>query len=114
MRDAGEGAESMHPRLRWSGLLLVLTLAGLLPPALGQRSSVGAAAPAPNLIQRENAKPGTADWKLTNAGYGSRAIEGYASLTSVNRGGRIKLFVNTAAPTFTIDIFRMGYYGGLG
>ena len=44
----------------------------------------------------------------------SGAIEGYASLTSVNRGGRIKLFVNTASPTYTLDIFRMGYYGGLG
>jgi hypothetical protein len=104
----------MHPRLRWQGLLLLLTLAGVWPLALGRRPSVAAAAPAPNLIQRENAKPGTAEWKLTNPGYGSRAIEGYASLTSVNRGGRIKLFVNTAAPTFTIDIFRMGYYGGLG
>ena len=31
--------------------------------------------------------------------HSSRAIEGYASLTSVNRGGRIKLFVNTASPT---------------
>jgi hypothetical protein len=67
-----------------------------------------------NPIQRENAKPGTSEWKLTNAAYGSGAIEGYASLTSVNRGGRIKFFVNTTAPTFTLDIFRMGSYGGLG
>jgi len=104
----------MHPRLRWSCLLLLLTLAELWPPALGQPPSVAAAAPTPNLIQRENAKPGTTEWKLTNPGSGSRAIEGYASLTSVNRGGRIRLFVNTAAPTFTIDIFRMGSYGGLG
>jgi hypothetical protein len=101
----------MHPRWRPSLLLLSLPLAGLWPAVLGERT---AAAAAPNLIQRENAKPGTTEWKLTNPGAGSRAIEGYASLTSVPRGGRIKLFVNTAAPTFTIDIFRMGNYGGLG
>jgi hypothetical protein len=65
-------------------------------------------------IQIENAKPGTADWNLDNPGLLSHAIEGYASLTSVNRGDQIQLFVNTAAPSFSIDIFRMGYYGGLG
>jgi len=73
-----------------------------------------AAAQPPNLIQLENAKTGTADWQLTNPGYASGVIEGYASLTSVNRGGRILLFVSTAEPSYTIDVFRLGYYGGLG
>jgi len=41
-----------------------------------------------NLISVENAKPGTAEWKLTNHGSTSRVVEGYASLTSVPRGGR--------------------------
>ena len=67
-----------------------------------------------NLISVENAKPGTTEWKLTNHGSTSRVIEGYASLTSVPRGGRIDLFVSTAAPTYKMDIFRIGYYGGLG
>src|SRR6266851_9431737 len=67
-----------------------------------------------NYIQIENAKTGTSDWNLDNPGYSSRVIEGYASMTSVNRGEQIQLFVNTAAPSYTIDIFRMGYYGGLG
>src|SRR5580704_6881303 len=67
-----------------------------------------------NSIQIENAKPGTSDWILDNPGYSSGVIEGYASMTSVNRGEQIQLFVNTAAPSYTMDIFRMGYYGGLG
>ena len=68
---------------------------------------------AANPVQLENAKPGTAAWQLTSpAQY--REIEGYASLTSVNRGGTISLFVNTIAPTYTIEIYRMGWYGGLG
>jgi hypothetical protein len=67
-----------------------------------------------NYIQTENVKPGTAEWKITTPGYASGAIEGYASLTSVNRGGRIQFFVNTSEPSYTMDFFRMGYYGGLG
>jgi hypothetical protein len=72
-----------------------------------------ATAYAVNPIQTENAKAGTTSWKLTNPAT-SREIEGYASLTSVNRGGQISLFVNTAAPSYTIEIFRMGWYGGAG
>jgi len=66
------------------------------------------------LIVVENSKPGTTEWQLTNPGLTSGIIEGYASLTSVNRGGQIQLFVNTSEPTYTMDIFRVGYYGGLG
>jgi hypothetical protein len=71
-------------------------------------------APAANSIQIENAKPGAADWRLTIPGNLSGIIEGYASLTSVDRGGQIKLFVKTAEPTYTMDIYRLGYYQGLG
>ncbi|MES4785340.1 MAG: hypothetical protein C4294_05415, partial [Nitrospiraceae bacterium] len=68
---------------------------------------------AANPIQLENLRPGTAAWQLTQpAEYGE--IEGYASLTSVNRGGQISFFVNTAEPFYTIDIYRMGWYGGAG
>src|ERR1043165_3703546 len=66
-----------------------------------------------NPIQTENAKAGATDWKLTNPAT-SREIEGYASLTSVNRGGTISFYVNTAEANYTIDIYRMGWYGGLG
>ncbi|MEO8078131.1 MAG: N,N-dimethylformamidase beta subunit family domain-containing protein, partial [Acidobacteriota bacterium] len=65
-------------------------------------------------IQIENAKPGTTEWRLRNRGGASSVIEGYASLTSVNRGGQIALFINTAEAAYTMDIFRIGYYGGAG
>ena len=67
-----------------------------------------------NPVQLENAKVGTTEWRLTNRGYATGAIEGYASEASVNRGRQIRLFVNTASPTFTMDVFRMGYYAGAG
>ena len=66
-----------------------------------------------NPIQDENARPGTAEWQLTNPAE-TGEIEGYASLTSVPRGGNINLFVNTHDQTYRIDIYRMGWYGGAG
>ena len=66
-----------------------------------------------NHVARENSLPGTSDWRLDDPAL-LREIEGYASATSVNRGEIISLFVNTAAPTFTLDVFRTGWYAGAG
>jgi len=66
-----------------------------------------------NLIHDENARAGTTLWRLSKPA-ANHEIEGYASLTSVNRGERLLLFVNTADPTYTIDIYRMGWYDGAG
>ena len=66
-----------------------------------------------NPIQIENARTGTNDWQLNDPAENGE-IEGYASATSVNRGGQISFFVNTADPTYTIEFFRIGWYGGLG
>jgi hypothetical protein len=66
-----------------------------------------------NPIIIENQKVGTTTWQLTKPAT-RREIEGYASLTSVNRGDSIQLFVNTKEPNYTIEIFRMGWYGGAG
>ena len=70
-------------------------------------------ASATNPTQIENSKPGTTAWQLSNPAK-DHEIEGYASLTSVNRGESIGLFVNTEDESYTIEIFRMGWYGGLG
>src|SRR4051795_11946156 len=68
---------------------------------------------AQNPIQTENSKPGTSAWTLTNPAV-NREIEGYASLTSVNIGGSINFSVSTSDSTFKIEIFRTGWYGGVG
>lgn len=74
-----------------------------------------------NLIQRENEKPGTQDWMLKNARidpvtkYRCPWIEGYCSRTSVRAGETISFHVSTnPASPFTLEIYRMGYYGGDG
>jgi hypothetical protein len=61
----------------------------------------------------ENARPGTSEWRLTDEAK-NREIEGYASATSINRGESIDFFVSTGDAMYRLDIFRMGWYGGLG
>src|SRR6266852_3062669 len=87
-------------------LFLVLLIAALA-------RCIFALAQTANPIQIENAKPGTTSWNLDNSA-SNHEIEGYASLTSVNAGGQISFFVNTSDPTFTLIIYRLGWYGGLG
>jgi hypothetical protein len=71
------------------------------------------------VIRRENAKTASqgvaTHWQINDSDYASRGeIEGYASATCVQRGGSIRLFVNTAEPTYAISVYRVGWYGGAG
>src|SRR6476469_8451580 len=61
----------------------------------------------------ENAKPGTANWRLTDQG-STHAIEGYLNVTSAQQGDTVTLYANTVAPGFTIEAYRLGWYQGLG
>jgi hypothetical protein len=77
-------------------------------------------AASPDLIKNENALSG-ASFQLTrmmpeNAkSYRTSLIEGYCSRQSVKAGEKIDFLVSTnPVAAFTIDLFRMGYYGGAG
>jgi hypothetical protein len=72
-------------------------------------------------VLAENRKAGDPAWQLTyikvDAGNGNRskAIEAYSRQQSVEAGQSLDICVSTDPPRrFTIDIFRMGYYGGHG
>jgi hypothetical protein len=74
-----------------------------------------------NLILRENAKPGTRDWMLTNTRIDPKTwwrcpwIEGYCSEMSVRAGDTLRIMVSTnPLSEFSLEIFRTGYYGGTG
>src|SRR5258706_10504165 len=73
-----------------------------------------------NPIQRENQLPGTTDWQLSNpAPYDTKTfhyptIEGYAWTTSAQAGDEVKFSVSTISPSFSADIYRMGWYQGKG
>ncbi len=83
------------------------------------------APPAPSssrsdLIRRENERPGTTDWQLTytrvdRGGHRCPWVEGYATRTSIRAGQTLDVCVSTNPPTpFTLDVYRMGFYGGTG
>lgn len=96
------------------------TAAGLVA-LLPSRSSARAQDRNGDLVRLENAKPGTRDWMLTNTRidpptkYRCPWIEGFCSHQSIRAGETLEIMVSTnPASPFTIDLYRMGYYGGTG
>lgn len=66
-------------------------------------------------VAEENQLPGTSDWWIdSDHGDSGTQIDGYASSTSVAQGGTIDLFVSTPRASYTITVYRIGWYGGLG
>src|SRR5438094_668778 len=71
---------------------------------------------ADNPIVLENQQPGSTGWLWSPGGDDATGqIKGYASATSVKQNESITLYVTVnPAQTYTIDFYRMGWYGGLG
>lgn len=71
-----------------------------------------------NPIVIENQQPGTGDWEIQWGRAGTDVggqVKGYASATSVNKGDSITFHVSVKpAQTYMIDIYRIGWYQGLG
>jgi Domain of unknown function (DUF4082) len=66
-----------------------------------------------NAVFLENQKVGTTAWRINN--YTMTDISGYASALSVQRGGSLGFKVSVAVPgAYTIQVYRLGYYGGTG
>ena len=68
----------------------------------------------PNPIQVENSKPGTPGWDDFSSDLTPDTLSGFGSQISVNQGDSLSFYVTTTAPSFTIDIYRTGYYQGIG
>jgi hypothetical protein len=71
-------------------------------------------AQATNPIPTENQLAGNprSEWDIT--GSGDSTIQGFATDISVNKGGAISFKVTTTAASFSINIYRLGYYQGNG
>lgn len=68
-----------------------------------------------NAIVAENCRPGNpqSEWDLT-APDGDPTLQGFATDISVNKGSTVSFKINSTASAYTINIYRMGYYGGMG
>ena len=64
-------------------------------------------------VVAENAKPGTTAWKITGT-QSPTGIMGYSNRVQASADQSVALYVSTAAATFHVDAYRMGYYGGTG
>jgi len=105
-----------RPGVHASRVVAVLGVLGLV--TVGMVASPAAAddpcGPTGNAIVCENSKPGTdpSVWDIDGAG--DDGIQGFSTDISVDVGGTIGFKIDTAASAYTIDIYRTGWYGGLG
>ncbi len=87
---------------------------------IGDGARVGAQAPPSctppngNPIACENALAGNPASEWDVAGAGDPTIQGFATDISVNRGQTVSFKIDTDATNYRLDIYRMGYYGGMG
>jgi hypothetical protein len=69
-----------------------------------------------NAIVAENCLTGSpsSQWDTNNSDAGDLTIQGFATDISANQGSTVNFKIKTNASAYTIDIYRMGYYGGMG
>src|ERR1700739_3319460 len=67
-----------------------------------------------NPIEAENCLPGNPSSQWDVSGAGDSTIQGFATDISVDVGQTINFKIDTNAKAYTIQIYRMGYYGGMG
>ncbi len=67
-----------------------------------------------NAIVAENCKAGnpSTEWDIDTSG--DPSIQGFATDISVDRGDTVHFKIDTDATDYRIDLFRLGYYGGMG
>jgi hypothetical protein len=70
--------------------------------------------PAANAIACENSKNGTSPSQWDISGAGDPNIQGFATEISVDRGETVRFKIDTNSGDYRLDIYRLGYYGGLG
>src|ERR1700722_8564282 len=90
-------------------LCVVLVCFGLSLAAFGQNCSSPA-----NPIEAENCLPGNPPSQWDVSGAGDPTIQGFGTDISVNAGQTITFKVKTDANAYTIEIYRIGYYSGMG
>jgi len=96
------------------GATLALAVSSLVAVFASPASAADPCAVGGNPIVCENSKTGTDPSVWDISGAGDASIQGFATDISVNVGSTIGFKVDTNAKAYTIDIYRTGWYGGLG
>jgi VCBS repeat-containing protein len=77
-------------------------------------TTMTAAVTSTNPIVLENQKQGNPESEWGIDGDGDSNIEGFATDISVNHGTTVSFKIDTDSTHYRIDIYRLGYYGGMG
>jgi len=99
------------PRRGFGFVLALSAIAVWFGSARPARADCGSPA---NSIEGENCKTGNPASEWDVAGAGDANLQGFATDISVNHGGTVSFKVSTTATAYHIDIYRLGYYQGLG
>lgn len=96
-----------------NGYIIVLPLKPVLAVILSF-TITAAGAQTSNAIVTENSKPGNpeSEWQIDGAG--DLSIQGFATDISYNKGDLAHFKVKTNASSYTLKIYRLGYYNGNG
>ncbi len=98
-----------------SAVITALLAAALSVFAVPAANAAGpCTAPIVSKVACENTQPGNpaSEWQVTGAG--DSTIQGYATSMSVNVGGIVNFKVKTPSTSYHIDVYRLGFYQGLG
>lgn len=93
-------------------MLLFAVLLAAPIPVFGQSFTCNP--PMANPIACENSMTGSPETEWDISGYGDASMMGFATSISVNAGQTQSFKINTPASSYSIAIYRLGYYGGMG
>lgn len=99
-----------------SGRGWLLVVAAIIVSLFGMPAAQAAGDPCGsggNAVACENSKPGDAASEWDIEGAGDPTVQGFATTMSVNPGETIKFKIK-AESSYTVDVYRLGYYGGNG
>lgn len=82
------------------------------PSATGPATRLAADGVRARWVIAENRKPGAPGWVIPAGHLGG--IAGFADHVDATAYQQVKLYVSTAAPTFHVEAYRVGYYQGTG
>ena len=68
--------------------------------------------PSPIVCENQQTGNPSSEWDITGAG--DSTLQGFATDISVNKGTTVNFKVATTAANFSINIYRVGYYAGMG
>ena len=101
------------PSLAFPALAALLATA-CAPPQMTRMTMEEACADPANEIVAENCLEGhpATEWDIN--GYGDPSIQGFGTDIGIAQGETIEFKIDTDSDDYRIDIYRMGYYGGMG